>query len=66
MRETIHRLVSCKIQNCNKFSALGDRTPERVYERADASQLFMGLKSFSEGCLTLKDINVAKNYFVAD
>lgn len=35
---------------------------EVIYERADASQSFMGLKSFSGDFPALKDISIAKNY----
>ena len=34
----------------------------QIYERADASQPFMGLKSFSGDFPVLKDISIAKNY----
>lgn len=35
---------------------------EVIYERADAEQPFMGLKSFSGDFPTSKDIGIAKNY----
>ena len=40
----------------------GHTAAEVIYERADASQPFMGLKSFSGDFPVLKDISIAKNY----
>ncbi len=40
----------------------GHTAAEVIYERADANQPFMGLKSFSGDFPVLKDISIAKNY----
>ena len=44
------------------YAAHGHTAAEVIYERADASQPFMGLKSFSVDFPALKDISIAKNY----
>ena len=44
------------------YVAHGYTAAEVIYERADASQPFMGLKSFSGDFPALKDIGIAKNY----
>lgn len=44
------------------YAAHGHTTAEVIYERANAEQPFMGLKSFSGDFPTLKDIGIAKNY----
>ncbi len=51
------------VQNKLHYAAHGHTAAEIIYERADASQPFMGLKSFSGDFPVLKDISVAKNYF---
>ena len=50
------------VQNKLHYAAHGHTAAEVIYERADASQLFMGLKSFSGDFPVLKDISIAKNY----
>ena len=50
------------VQNKLHYAAHGHTAAEVIYERADASQLFMGLKSFSGDFPALKDISIAKNY----
>ena len=50
------------VQNKLHYAAHGHTAAEIIYERADANQPFMGLKSFSGDFPVLKDIGVAKNY----
>lgn len=50
------------VQNKLHYTAHGHTAAEVIYKRADASQPFMGLKSFSGDFPALKDISVAKNY----
>ena len=50
------------VQNKLHYAAHGHTAAEIIYERADASQPFMGLKSFSGDFPALKDIGIAKNY----
>lgn len=50
------------VQNKLHYAAHGHTASEVIYERADASQPFMGLKSFSGDFPVLKDISIAKNY----
>lgn len=50
------------VQNKLHYAAHGHTAAEVVYKRADASQPFMGLKSFSGDFPALKDISIAKNY----
>lgn len=50
------------VQNKLHYAAHGHTAAEVIYERADASQPFMGLKNFSGDFPTLKDIGIAKNY----
>ena len=50
------------VQNKLHFAAHGHTAAEVIYERADAQQPFMGLKTFSGDFPTRKDIGVAKNY----
>ncbi len=50
------------VQNKLHYAAHGHTAAEVIYERADAIQPFMGLKSFSGDFPTLKDIGIAKNY----
>jgi len=50
------------VQNKLYYAAHGHTAAEVIYERADASQPFMGLKSFSGDFPALKDIGIAKNY----
>ena len=50
------------VQNKLHYAAHGHTAAEVIYERADARQPFMGLKSFSGDFPALKDIGIAKNY----
>ena len=50
------------VQNKLHYAAHGHTAAEVIYERADASLPFMGLKSFSGDFHVLKDISIAKNY----
>lgn len=50
------------VQNKLHYAAHGHTAAEVIYERVDASQPFMGLKSFSGDFPVLKDISIAKNY----
>ena len=50
------------VQNKLHYAAHGHTAAEVIYERANAEQPFMGLKSFSDDFPTLKDIGIAKNY----
>ena len=50
------------VQNKLHYAAHGHMAEEVIYERADASQPFMGLQSFSGDFPALKDISIAKNY----
>ncbi len=54
------------VQNKLHYAAHGHTAAEVIYERADASQPFMGLKSFSGDFPILKDISIAKNYLNDD
>lgn len=50
------------VQNKLHYAAHGHTAAEVIYKRADASQPFMGLKTFSGDFPVLKDISIAKNY----
>lgn len=50
------------VQNKLHYAAHGHTASEVIYERADAEQPFMGLRTFSGDFPTKKDIGVAKNY----
>ena len=50
------------VQNKLHYATHGHTVAEVIYERVDASQPFMGLKSFSGDFPVLKDISIAKNY----
>lgn len=54
------------VQNKLHYATHGHTAAEVIFERADADQPFMGLRSFSSGFPALKDIGVAKNYLQAD
>ena len=54
------------VQNKLHYAAHGHTAAEVIYERADAEQPFMGLRSFSGELPALKDVGVAKNYLDAD
>ena len=44
------------------YAAHGHTAAEVIYERANAEEPFMGLKSFNGELPALKDIGIAKNY----
>ena len=50
------------VQNKLHFAAHGHTAAEVIYQRADAEQPFMGLRTFSGDLPTLKDVGIAKNY----
>lgn len=50
------------VQNKLHYAAHGHTAAEVIYERADAEEPFMGLKTFSGDFPTRKDIGIAKNY----
>ena len=50
------------VQNKLHYAVHGHTAAEVIYERADANEPFMGLKSFSGDFPALKDISIAKNY----
>ena len=50
------------VQNKLHYAAHRHTAAEVIYERANAEQPFMGLKSFSGDFPTLNDIGIAKNY----
>lgn len=54
------------VQNKLHYAAHGHTAAEVVYDRADATQPFMGMKSFSGDFPTAKDIGIAKNYLGGD
>ncbi len=54
------------VQNKLHYAAHGHTAAEVIYERANAEEPFMGLKSFSGELPALKDISIAKNYLNAD
>ena len=50
------------VQNKLHFAAHGHTAVEVIYQRADAEQPFMGLRTFSGELPVLRDVGVAKNY----
>ena len=50
------------VQNKLHFVAHGHTAAEVIYERANAEQPYMGLRTFSGDFPTKKDIGIAKNY----
>ena len=50
------------VQNKLHYAAHGHTAAEVVFQRADADQPFMGLRTFSGDMPVLKDIGIAKNY----
>ena len=50
------------VQNKLPYAAHGHTAAEVIFQRADAKQPFMGLKTFSGELPVKKDIGVAKNY----
>ena len=54
------------VQNKLHFSAHGHTAAEVIYERADAEEPFMGLRTFKGEQVTLADARIAKNYLDED
>lgn len=54
------------VQNKLHYAAHGHTASEVIYERANADEPFMGLKTFSGDFPTAKDIGIAKNYLCED
>ena len=54
------------VQNKLHFSAHGHTAAELIYERADAEEPFMGLRTFKGEQVTLADVRIAKNYLDED
>ena len=50
------------VQNKLHYAAHGHTAAEVVFQRADADQPFMGLRTFSGDMPVLKDVGIAKNY----
>lgn len=50
------------VQNKLHYAAHGHTAPEVIYERADATKPFMGLKTFKGEMPVLQDVRIAKNY----
>lgn len=50
------------VQNKLHFAAHGHTAAEVIYQRADAEQPFMGLRTLSGDLPVLRDVGVAKNY----
>ena len=50
------------VQNKLHYAAHGHTAAEAIYQRADASKPFMGLKTFKGEMPVLSDVKVAKNY----
>lgn len=50
------------VQNKLYYATHGYTAAEVIYERTDANQPFMKLKSFFDNFPALKDIGIAKNY----
>ena len=54
------------VQNKLHYAAHGHTAAEVIYERANADEPFMGLKTFAGDFPTSKDIGIAKNYLSED
>ncbi len=54
------------VQNKLHYAAHGHTAAEVIFERADAEQAFMGLRSFAGEFPVKKDTEIAKNYLDAD
>ena len=54
------------VQNKLHYAAHGHTVAEVIFERADAEQEFMGLRSFAGEFPVKKDTEIAKNYLDAD
>lgn len=50
------------VQNKLHYAAHGHTAAEVIYQRADAEQPFMGLRTFSGDLPVLRDVGIAKNY----
>ncbi|MBQ6961666.1 MAG: virulence RhuM family protein [Clostridia bacterium] len=50
------------VQNKLHYAAHGHTAAEVIYQRADADQPFMGLRTFSGDLPVLRDVGIAKNY----
>ena len=50
------------VQNKLHYAAHGHTAAELIYERADSSKPFMGLKTFNGEMPLLSDVKIAKNY----
>ena len=50
------------VQNKLHYAAHGHTAAEVIYQRADAEQPFMGLRTFTGDLPVLRDVSVAKNY----
>ncbi len=53
------------VQNKLHYAAHGHTAAEVIFQRADAEQPFMGLKTFSGELPLKKDIGIAKNYLMS-
>ncbi|MBQ9007895.1 MAG: virulence RhuM family protein [Clostridia bacterium] len=54
------------VQNKLHFAAHGHTAAEVIYQRANAEQPFMGLRTFSGDLPQLRDVAIAKNYLDED
>ena len=54
------------VQNKLHYAAHGHTAAEVIYERADAEQEFMGLRSFAGEFPVMRDVEIAKNYLNED
>ena len=54
------------VQNKLHYAAHGHTAAEVIFERADAEQEFMGLRSFAGDFPVKRDVEIAKNYLDAD
>ena len=54
------------VQNKLHYAAHGHTAAEVVYDRADATKPFMGMRAFTGDFPTAKDIGIAKNYLTED
>ena len=54
------------VQNKLHYATHGHTAAELIYERADAEQEFMGLRSFAGEVPVMKDVEIAKNYLNED
>ena len=61
-RTDVSQAFFATIQNKMHWAAHGHTAAEIIYKRADATQPYMGLKSFSGKTPKLAEVGVAKNY----